>query len=156
MRKLSNVLVYPAVAIALFGVAIHIGAIFGGVSWFAFFRAPRAVVESARAGTWPAPVGAVVIAILMGLCAVYAASSVQLIRRLPALRSVLAAAALLWLSRGLLVLPLAARHPELIDTFQITTALLSLVAGIGFAAGFRIAEPRPNNSSQPMPLTRNG
>jgi uncharacterized membrane protein YhhN len=69
MKKSSTRLVYLAAIIALAGVVIHVGAVFGGPSWFAFFGAPPRVVASARAGTWLAPVSALVIATLMMVCA---------------------------------------------------------------------------------------
>ena len=58
-----------AAAIAAVGALIHVAAIPAGPAWYAYFGAPSGVVESAPAGTWPAPVGALVIALLMATCA---------------------------------------------------------------------------------------
>lgn len=124
MKQLSIWWVYLATAIAVAGVVIHVGAVFGGPSWFAFFNAPPGVVASARAGTWLAPVSASIIAGLMAVC----------------------------LLRALALPPLAVGHPELRNTFEVVSALIWLAAGVGFAVGFRITKPGPNNSFKPKPL----
>lgn len=125
-----------AAAIAALGVAIHLAAIAGGPSWYAFFGAPPQIVASARAGTWLAPAGTAAIAVLMGVCAAYACSAIGLLRRLPLLRPVLAGIAAVCLLRALLLVPLALLHPELLSTFEIVAALVWGTAGIGFAVAF--------------------
>jgi hypothetical protein len=126
-----------AMAIAVFGVAIHVAAIVGGPSWYAFFGAPPAIVESARSGTWLAPVGAMVIAGLMAICAAYAASALGLIRKLPLLHLGLACIASVCLVRAFVLIPLAIKHPELLNTFEVIAAIVWALAGLGFAVGFR-------------------
>jgi hypothetical protein len=128
--------------IAIAGVIIHVGAVFGGASWFAFFGAPASVVASARAGTWLAPVSALVIAGLMALCGLYAASAVGLLGRVPLLRTGLAAMATICLIRALLLPVLAIHHPGLRNTFEVVSAFVWGAAGIGFAVGFGIAKAR--------------
>jgi hypothetical protein len=145
MKKSSTWLVYLAAIIALAGVVIHVGAVFGGPSWFAFFGAPPRVVASARAGTWLAPVGALVIATLMMVCAVYAGSALGLVRRVPLQRTTLAAIAAVCLIRALILPPLALKHPELWNIFEVTSAIVWFVAGVGFAVGFRVAKTKRIN-----------
>ena len=123
-------------SIAVAGALLHVAAIAGGASWYAFFGAPPAVVASARAGTWLAPASAAIIAALMALCAVYACSALGVVRRLPLLRTTLAAIAAICLLRGVILLPLAWLHPELRNTFEIVAAVVWAAAGVGFAAGF--------------------
>jgi hypothetical protein len=130
--------VYLAAALATVGVLIHLAALVAGPAWFAFFGAPPAVVESARAGTWLAPVGALVIAGLMALCAAYAVSALGLIRRLPLLRHGLAAMGFVCLIRALAWLPLALKQPELFNTFEVVAALVWGLAGVGFMVGVRM------------------
>ena len=146
-------LTYLALAIALFGVAIHLGAVVGGESWYAFFGAPAAVVESARAGTWLAPVSAMVIAGLMAICAAYACSVLGLIRRLPLLRPGLASIAAVCLVRALALVPLAFSHPELRNAFEIIAAIVWGLAGVGFAAGF-LASRQPSALSPDLSIKR--
>lgn len=148
MNPSSAFFVVMALVIALLGVAIHVAAIFGGPAWYAFFGAPPAVVESARAGTWFAPVGASVIAGLMAICAAYAASAVGLLPKLPLLRTALACIAVICLLRALVLIPLAVKHPELRNAFEVVAAIIWGLAGIGFAAGllscWTVQPPHPS------------
>lgn len=132
------------------GAAIHIGAIFGGAAWYAFFHAPPSIVVSAQAGTWPAPVSALVIAALMAICGAYAFSAAGVVRRLPLLRTALITIAGICLLRGLLLIPLAVKRPDLVDTFEAVAAAIWALAGIGFAVGFRAARAWPNHSTRPQ------
>ncbi|WIV99065.1 hypothetical protein [Kinneretia aquatilis] len=126
---------HVAAVIAAGGALIHVAAIAGGPSWFEFFGAPPAVVASARAGTWLAPVSSLAIAGLMALCAAYALSALGRVRRLPLLRLGLFAIASVCLLRTL-ALPLAAlRWPQLIDSFELVAAAVWGAAGLGFVMG---------------------
>lgn len=129
-------LTFLAFAISLLGVAIHVAAMIGGPLWYAFFGAPPQVVASAQAGTWLAPVATAGIAVLMGICSVYAGSALGLVRRLPLLRTMLAGIAAVCLLRALVLVPAAIIHPQLINVFEVVAALTWGAAGIGFVAGF--------------------
>ena len=144
--------VYLSVAIALAGVAVHVGAVFGGASWYAFFGAPPRIVASASAGTWLAPVSALVIAGLMAVCAIYAASVLGIVRRPPLQRTALAVIAAICLLRALILPPLALTHPELLNTFEVVSAIVWLAAGIGFAISFRVSRSGPNYSVGDSPV----
>jgi hypothetical protein len=136
MKNLHARFTLLAVAISLVGVAIHVAAIVGGPSWYAFFNAPPQVVASARSGTWLAPTSTAGIAVLMGICALYACSALGLVRPLPLLRTMLAGIAAVCLLRALVLVPLAFTHPELRNLFEVIAALTWGTAGIGFVAGF--------------------
>ena len=136
MKNLQVRLTYLAAAVSVVGAAIHVAAIVGGPSWYAFFGAPPQVVASAQAGTWLAPVSTAGIALLMGVCAMYACSALGLLRRLPLLRTMLAGIASICLLRALLLVPLAFTHPELISLFEVIAALTWGAAGIGFITAF--------------------
>lgn len=140
MRKLRAGWIYLAGAIALAGVAIHVAAIIGGVAWYTYFNAPPGIVESARRGTWLAPVATGAIAAAMALCALYAFSALGLVRRLPLLRLALFCIAAVCLLRAMLLPLLAVSHPELRNTFEIVAAIVWGLAGVGYAAGFRFAQ----------------
>jgi hypothetical protein len=153
MNRMRNVWIHLAVLIALAGVVIHLGALLAGPSWFAFFHAPQIFTESARAGTWLAPVGGLVIAGLMGSCGYYAASALGWVPRPPLQRVSLGLMASVCLVRALLLPVLAVGHPELRNTFGIVAALVWGTAGIGLAVAFTRAKAGPDNSSKPMPLS---
>ena len=137
MKKSGAVWIYLAAAIALVGVVIHVAAIVGGAEWYAYFGAPPPIVESARAGTWLAPVSCAAIAALMALCAAYAFSALGHIRRLPLLRLMLGGMAGVCLLRALILVPLAINHPELRNAFEFGAAFVWGLAGVGFAVGWR-------------------
>ncbi|MFC0253467.1 hypothetical protein [Massilia consociata] len=142
MKTLHARFTYLAAAISLVGVAIHVAAIAGGPSWYAFFGAPPQIEASAQAGTWLAPVSTAGIAVLMGICALYACSALGLVRRLPLLRTMLAGMAAVCLLRALILVPVAFIRPELINLFEIVAALTWGAAGIGFCAGFLMSKSR--------------
>ncbi|WP_395005193.1 hypothetical protein [Undibacterium sp.] len=146
MKKSQKIWTYLAGIIALIGVVIHIAAIFGGPSWYAYFGAPASVVQSARDGTWLAPVGALIIAGLMAICSAYAFSALGVIRRLPLLRTGLAGMATICLLRALVLWPLMIRHPELRNLFEIVASIVWGVAGVGFVFGYRLVH-RQNQDS---------
>lgn len=128
-----------SVAIAMFGVSIHIGAIFGGPTWFEFFGAPPVVVASARAGTLLAPLGSATIAVLMAMCALFALSALGVVRRLPLLRPMLVLIACTTLLRALSLIPIAILKPSLLSTFEVVASIVWGFAGIGFVAAFLVA-----------------
>jgi hypothetical protein len=139
MTTTSGPWIQLAATIAIIGALIHVAAIPAGPAWYAWFGAPPAVVASARAGTWPAPVGAFVIALLMATCAWYACAALGVVRRPPLLRTGLATMAAVCLVRALLMAPLAVTHPELRNAFEVVAALLWGLAGVGFALGAQAA-----------------
>ena len=143
---------------ALAGAVLHIAIIFGGPDWYAFFGAPRGLVEMARAGNIRAPISCMVIAAFLTLLAAYAFSGAGVMRRLPFLRLGLASIAVVLLLRGILFVPLVVWRPgalsricdcQRVDTFIIVTSALCLAMGVGYALGALAA---PNNSFKPKPL----
>jgi hypothetical protein len=140
------------------GAALHIAIMFGGPDWYAFFGAPRGLVEMARAGNIRAPISCLVIAAFLTLLAAYAFSGAGVIRRLPFLRLGLASIAAVLVLRGVLFVPLIVWRPSAlsgicdcrtVDTFIIITSVLCFVLGVGYALG---ALAVPNNSFKPKPL----
>jgi len=136
MTTSSRPWILLAGAIAAVGALIHVAAIPAGPSWYAYFGAPPAVAASARAGTWFAPAGAIVIAALMATCAWYACAALHMVRRPPLLRTGLAVMAAICLLRAGILPPLAVTHPELRNTFEVVAAIVWGLAGTGFALGF--------------------
>ena len=126
------------------GAAVHVAALAGGPEWVAFVGAPRAVVESARDGTWLAPAGALGIAALLAIWALYAFSGARWLRPLPLLQPVLAVVAVIFLLRGALVLPSLHRADwrSPVDVFVVGSSLFILLLGLGYAAGLQAVRRR--------------
>ena len=134
------------------GAALHIAIIFGGPDWYAFFGAPRGVVEMARAGNIRAPISCLVIAAFLALLAAYAFSGASVIRRLPFLRLGLVSIAAVLILRGVVFVPLIVWRPgalagicdcRSVDAFIIVTSALCVSMSVGYALGALVA---PSNS----------
>lgn len=149
MHNTSEALIRFAALSAAAGAAIHLAAIIGGPSWYAYFGAPAQIVASAREGTWLAPVSAAGIAFLMGICSAYACSAIGVIGRLPLLRTMLAGMATICLLRALMLFPFAYLHPHLVTIFEIVASLIWGIAGLGFAAG--LIRSRSTTAARPKP-----
>lgn len=136
-------LVFTGVA-ALAGAVLHIAILFGGPEWYAFFGAPRGLVEMARAGNLRAPLSCVVIAAFLLVLSAYAFSGAGIIRRMPLLRPVSGLIAGVLILRGALFVPLILWSPGIlsricdcrrVDVFIIVTSALCLAMGFGYALG---------------------
>ncbi len=153
MNKLArNYLIITGLA-ACAGSVLHIAILFGGPKWYAFFGAPKVLVEMARVGNVRAPISCLVIAALLAVLAAYAFSGAGVIRRLPLLRTGLALMASVLILRGVMFIPMILWHPgsltricdcRSVDTFVILTSLLCLTMGIGYAAGALVVSARNN------------
>ncbi|GGY68710.1 hypothetical protein GCM10011613_11240 [Cellvibrio zantedeschiae] len=112
----------------------HLLMIVGGPEWYAFARAPQYIVESAKAKTFVAPLGAVAIAILMFTCTAYAFSGAGLIRKIPLLKSALTTVALICLVRGLYISPLFYSVKKL-GVWHLTASAVWFFVGVCFLIG---------------------
>lgn len=87
------------------GAMVHLAAWLGDPRWVAALGAPPSIVASAAAGSWPALLGTLAVVtwlISLALCCFLAA---RMAGRLIFLRGVLALVAVVFLARGLLVVP---------------------------------------------------
>lgn len=129
----------------LFGALAHVVALVGGSRWIAFLGAPPSIVQSARNGTWLAPVTTLGIAAILAIWALYAFSGVGWVRPLPLLKPVLGLIAAIFILRGLLVVSFVrqANFSSPFDVFAIVTSLFILVLGLGYALGlYSLLRPR--------------
>ncbi|WP_168846601.1 hypothetical protein [Sphingomonas sp. S2M10] len=128
------------------GAAAHLLAYAGGPAWMAWLGAPPSIIASRIAGTWPALAGTLGIAVLLlGLAAACCAPASGAAHRL-----LLAALALLFILRGLLVLPYWAglhglrtpigRFVLLGDSFA-AGSLVVLAIGLLLAGGLGASRP---------------
>lgn len=140
----------------LFGAAAHLFAWWAGPDWVAWLGAPPSVVASRAAGSWPALVGTLILAgglvALAALCWIPARSGLH--------RLALGVLALLFVARGLLVLPYWAGLRDLHTSFGHLVlqggafpsgSLLVLAIGALVAGGLLATRPRPLTSSRADP-----
>ena len=124
--------------IAVLAAVLHIVVLIGGPDWIAYVKAPESVVESARQGTWLAPLSILSITAVIVICALYAFSGAGLIPTLPLLGYVLALIGGLCLLRGVLLIPMIALRPALIShlsAFDLLSSLIFVVMGAAYAVG---------------------
>jgi putative oxidoreductase len=128
---------------------LHVAMIVGGPAWYRFFGAGEEMARSAGRGAhYPAVITAA-IAALLAVWMLYALSGARVIRPLPFLRPVLAAIAVVYLSRGIMGVPLVmlVDDPYLNElrakmTFMIVSSAICVVLGLCYAAGAFAARRR--------------
>ncbi|MEJ2619785.1 MAG: hypothetical protein P8163_05875 [Candidatus Thiodiazotropha sp.] len=122
---------------SLFTALLHLIIIIGGTEWYRFFGAGETIVQlSAQGSIYPAVI-TLVIALVFFSWALYAFSAAGLLRRLPWLKGILIIITLIYLIRGVGLLPLMVISPELVDNFLIISSIISLLIGALHYAGIR-------------------
>jgi len=145
------------------GAVVHLVAWLGGPRWMAALGAPPSIVASAAVGSWPALLGTLAIAALLiglALCCFLAARRTG---RSVLLRSVLALVAVIFLMRGLLVVPFVVTGQRgwqtpigkivVIGDWFIATSLVVLAIGTLLAFGVyqTRSQRRTTNGSAALP-----
>ena len=132
--KLSLVIV----SIMAFAVAIaKTSCIYFGEQCYSVQMAPSFIVDSARAGTRVAPIGAIIAASIFAIIGLYALSTAKLIRPLPLLKPVVLTLSTLFVIRGLLPLQLWIRKPELVSDAVLIVGFVWLLCGLMLYFGYR-------------------
>lgn len=112
----------------------HLLMIIGGPNWYAFARAPQYIVDSAKDGTFIAPVGAIAIAILMFTCTAYSFSGAGLLGKIPLLKTALTIIAFICLVRGLYISPLF-YSVKMLGIWHLIASAVWFFVGICFLIG---------------------
>lgn len=87
------------------GALVHLAALWGGPQWMAALGAPPSIVSSAAAGRWPALLATMAIAALLAGLALCCLGAARGAASLLPFRGALGLFALIFLARGLLVVP---------------------------------------------------
>jgi len=112
----------------------HLLCILGGPTWFAFARAPQQIIDSSMQGTLLAPIGTIIVALLMFACTLFAYSAVGIIRKLVLLKTALCTIAFVCTLRGLIAIP-SFFILESLDIWELIASSIWLFVGICFLAG---------------------
>ena len=91
------------------------------------------VVESAKEGTFLAPIGAMVIAGLMFVCTAYSLSGAGLIKRIPLLKTALMVISIICLVRALIVIPYL--FSTKLDMWEVVASAVWFFVGVCFLLG---------------------
>ncbi len=120
---------------------LHVGCIIGGPDWYRFFGAGEAMAVMAEQGSLYPPILTLFIASILAIWALYAFSGATKIRRIPLLRTGLVTISIIYLVRGMVVIPvfLSAHVPA--TPFNIWSSAIVLVYGITYAVGTWLCWP---------------
>jgi len=113
----------------------HLSIIIGGPDWYRFFGAGEDMAQMAESGSWFPPILTLGIAAVLLIWALYAYSGAGLTRPLPLLKPALVIISLIYLLRGLAIVPVAIFLPETIDDFLLWSSLICLIYGLTYAVG---------------------
>lgn len=124
---------------------LHLACIIGGPDWYRFFGAGEGMARMAEKGSlYPATVTFGIAAIL-AIWSAYAFAGAGLLRRLPLMRTALLVITVIYLGRGLVLVPMLAFRPDLVGGFAVWSSLIVLVYGITHAVGTWRAWPLLSN-----------
>ena len=117
---------------------LHVVVIVGGPDWYRFFGAGEQMARMAEAGHWYPVVTTLGISAALAIWAAYAFSGAGLIPRLPLLRTGLVVISLVYLMRGLVLIPAVLINPQGIaglNAFTWWSSLIVLGYGLAYATG---------------------
>lgn len=114
---------------------LHLGVIAGGASWYRFFGAGEAMARMAEQGSPRPALITLGIAAMLSAWAAYAFAGAGLLRRLPLMRTALVLISAIYLLRGLVLFPMLALSPGLVDSFALWSSLIVLGYGLTYAIG---------------------
>lgn len=114
---------------------LHLAVIAGGPDWYRFFGAGEGMARMAELGMLKPALITLGIVVILAVWAAYAFAGAGLIRRLPLMRTALAAITFIYLARGLVLVPLLAFRPERAGAFAVWSSLIVLGYGIVYAVG---------------------
>jgi len=127
--------------LSLLAAVLHLAVIVGGPDWYRFFGAGEGMARMAERGMiWPTLI-TLGIAAVLAIWAAYAFSGAGMIGRLPLLRTGLVVITLIYLARGLLIIPAVLMQRE-INAFGWWSSLVVLIYGLAYLIGTWRAWPR--------------
>jgi hypothetical protein len=137
MERTAKIALLIGSSIAFFTAIAHASCIFLGPACFKAQMAPPELVESAKQGTWLAPIATLVISGMFILCGLYALSGAKFIKKIPLTHLALVVISGLCIIRGLGTIPLSFIFPEMVSAFSILADVIWLVVGLLYAYGFK-------------------
>ncbi len=129
----------PALAVAgglsALAAILHLGIIVNGAGWYRFFGAGEAMARAAEKGRWTPAIVTAGIAVVLASWSAFAWSGAGVLPRLPLLRPVLCAITLVYLLRGLLLVPALVRPHTAATRFWIWSSVTCLAFGAAHLVG---------------------
>ncbi len=129
---------------------IHAAAIFAGADWYRFFGAGEQIAIMIEEGSWLPHLMSLAISAIFTLSGLYAYSAAKVIPRLPFVRTVVATAGVMYMIRGLAPFAYLVFKPSVLSTFDLVTAVVSLIIGCAYLIGII----RPWQELKLIPLSK--
>ena len=136
MNTKGKIALFIGALIAFITAIAHLSCIFLGAECFEAQLAPPEMIESAKAGTWLAPVLTIVASSLFILCGLFALSAAGIIKKIPLTFFALPVIAILCTIRGLATIPLSFAFPEMVSTYSLLSGFIWFLVGVLYAFGF--------------------
>lgn len=127
--------------LSLIAALIHIACIAFGAEWFRFFGAPEPLIAEYESGSMGLVWITIVISIILAVWSAYAFSGAGLMRRLPLLRTGLIVITIIYLLRGMSLIPALVLAPYPRYEFDIWSSAIVLVYGVSYAVGTWLVWP---------------
>lgn len=137
-QRIGYLFLVIAAFIAVSTAAAHMSCIYFGPECYAAQMAPPQIVESAKNGTYLAPIGTTFVSLIFVMLGLYALSGANVIRRLPLLKLGIYTIATLCIIRGILPLQLWARHPDRVNDVVFYTGIVWLATGLLYLFGYKM------------------
>ena len=135
MNKIQNWSLVLGGILSFFAGLLHIAIIMGGADWYRFFGAGEELALMVEKGSWYPAVLTFAISIVLFLWGVYALSGANIVRKLPFLKVALILISLVYLFRGIAVVPIYFIQPEMVDQFLVWSSAICLVYGGLYSIG---------------------
>ena len=121
--------------LSLIASLLHIGVIIGGPDWYRFFGAGEGMAQMAERGSLYPAIVATGIALILAIWAWFAFAGADLVWKPPLLRTGLVVISMIYLLRGLVLLPMLVLAPDKVNAFAIWSSLIVLAYGLFYAIG---------------------
>lgn len=151
MPRISRYWLLASGLLCVAGAVLHLTIPLGGPAWYSLAGAPPGLIAMAQAKLARPVVSCIIIAGILGVFAAYAFSALGLVRRLPALRSVLGVVGLGLLVRAVWFPFLAVSNPLALgrfcgrcgslNAFVVASSVLCMFIGVGFVLGAMCKNP---------------
>ena len=135
MPSYENPWLVLAAFLSAMAALLHVAIVFGGAKWYQFFGAGEKFVRAAEQGQVWQHIATLGIAAVLGLWSVYALSGAGVIPRLPFLAWALVIITVIYLLRGLVVVPMLVFARTKVTPFILWSSFICLGFGLVHLAG---------------------
>ena len=135
MHSLPNTLLYIAALLTFCAALLHFVCVFWGANGFRFLGAGKSIVQMVERGHWYPNFTAIVVGLILTVCATYAFFAAKGLQLLPFTEIILSLVAAVFLIRGLAFPWLKSKFVGNSDLFWYISSAFCLVLGSLYAVG---------------------